>query len=196
MLRHEVILAAATALWNGNMDCTHPSSDGVLDKKDRQRGENVVLAGTEELVADLEKDVVRILDLMEDLMEDTNILCAILLQAEAIARDDMNCLLTTEDIRVMRMNNSSRVWGFAFLICLLSVSGILTSFSLEISPRRETSSDFFWFLLQEGPFGPSLPFSPLCFYFLLRIFLLLCLFPDCLLSRPFFFLFFFIFYFF
>ena len=80
-----------------------------LDKKDRQRGENVDLAGTEELVADLEKDVVRMLDLMADLMEDTDVLCAILRQAEAIAKDDMNCLLKTEDIRVVRRNNGSRV---------------------------------------------------------------------------------------
>lgn len=30
MLRDDVILAAATALWSGSSDCTHPSAPGGL----------------------------------------------------------------------------------------------------------------------------------------------------------------------
>lgn len=33
VLKHEVILAVATALCSGSSDCTHPSSDGALPNK-------------------------------------------------------------------------------------------------------------------------------------------------------------------
>lgn len=76
MLRRDVILAAATALWSGNIDCKHPNSGAILDVKDRRSGE--------EVVAGLEKEEARTFDLKADLMEETDALCANLRHTEAI----------------------------------------------------------------------------------------------------------------
>lgn len=77
MLRRDIILDTATALWSGNIDCTHPSSGAILDEKDRRSGEEVVDVG-------LGIDEERMFDLIADLMDEIDALWAILLQAEAI----------------------------------------------------------------------------------------------------------------
>lgn len=43
-LRHDVILAVATALCRGSIDCTAPNSDGALEREKRRRGDMVALA--------------------------------------------------------------------------------------------------------------------------------------------------------
>lgn len=90
VLSRDVILAAATALWRGNKDCTHPSSDGHLDEEKRRIGEEVDRAGRgnfeEEEVADpsMEAEFLRRLDLMADLRDETDALLTSLLHFEAI----------------------------------------------------------------------------------------------------------------
>lgn len=97
-LRREVILAAATALWSGNIDCTHPSSGAILDANDRRSGEDVAV------VVGLGMDEVRMLDLIADLMDEIDALWAILLHAEAI--DD--------EIGSERRNENSAEKGLGF----------------------------------------------------------------------------------
>lgn len=99
-LRRDVILAAATALWSGNIDCTHPSSGAILDAKDRRSGEEVPV------VVGLGMDEVRILDLIADLIDEIDALWAILLHAEAI--DD--------EMRLDRRNENSAEKGLGFCV--------------------------------------------------------------------------------
>ena len=55
-LRHDVILAVATALCSGNIDCTPPSSDGILEKDNRRRGDEADLVEAEKLENDVAEE--------------------------------------------------------------------------------------------------------------------------------------------
>ena len=126
-LKHDVILAAATALCSGNSDCAHLSSGEILPQTNhnnemdhfrgfsvRNRNESRRLKGnlvnkdcrrgTEDEVG-LENEEARTLDLMADFMEEIDVRCAILLHAEAIEdRSDRN----------RSQNSASKGLGFCF----------------------------------------------------------------------------------
>lgn len=92
-LRHEVILAVATALCSGNIDCTHPNSEGILEKEKRRTGDELDLvnwendAGVDLLAEGEEKQVEEEVDeefLKADFRYVVEALLRILLHLEAI----------------------------------------------------------------------------------------------------------------
>lgn len=82
-LRQDVILAAATALCRGNIDCNPPSSDGILEKDKRRRGD-VDLVEAEKLEKNVVEEADWELSLIADLIEEIEALLIILLHLEAI----------------------------------------------------------------------------------------------------------------